>query len=1032
MSVCLRTICLIAAFSSAGAAIAKDAYYELPLQALKLVDGSLPAMTQNLKWQRYELVPAMQPYATVDGQGEAYVTGREQLNNPFDISRILIRAPEGNDVAGQLVVPNSDLTGMVSLRFTIPSSAANAHAKKAFCHAKIAHYDGLLNRDIPGGAWFRHQIRLAQAELHVQPNQQQPPINRWPGARSRELTETYDLFTGVRAMSENLQLDRQLRPARPDDNAVKIDSLTGITINEIDWKPLIKDANPKLDALAKYIPADQHAVFFPSFAAAMAIADETSQHDTPVLRLAQPRSEDARVVQRYQAQLGLSMSSIARLLGPQFVRSVAATGSDPFFPTGTDVAVLFESPQPTMLENLLASRIALAAALTKGVKPVSGEVAGLKYRGFLSPDRVMSSYIAQFDGAVLVTNSPYQLRRLAETRNDTSKSIAALPEYIFFRTRYLLGDPEETALAFLSDATIRRWCGPRWRIADSRRTRARAVLAELQASQLDALVQKTVNPGPIHTDLPVLDGGELMLTPSGVRSSTLGGLDFMTPIGEIALDEVTQAEADAYRVWRDGYQRNWSWGFDPIALRISLGKGKIAADMTVLPLILGSEYHELTSISLGGKLDPTAGDPHDALAQFILAINRDSPMFKRGENFASMMGQTVSLGWIGRWATVYVDDDPFWKDLEKVQEDKIDRFMEENVGRIPVALRIDAANPLQLAVFLSTGRAFVEQSSPGLTHWEALKYKDQPYVRITAAKGRGGAPRELENMAIYYTAVGGALTVTPSEKLLERSIDRWLAQEKAQAEGKPAPPDAKPWLGSNVALRVNRQILDVANALSRDLYQRTMQLHCWANLPILNEWKRLYPDRDPVKVHEAVWGVELVCPGGGKYVWNDKYQTMASTVYGHPGEPKEGPPAPPMLSSFATGSFGLTFENQGLRARAELTQPATTRPAATQENWQSLKKGMSFNEVKAVMGEPTQVDDLQQGFAGLSPTEDSFLMRNGSDLSKRAVWYLKKVGKSPNLNDVWFSVYFGRADGTLVAKVSNPPEKPKRGRAAAR
>jgi hypothetical protein len=429
-----------------------------------------------------------------------------------------------------------------------------------------------------------------------------------------------------------------------------------------------------------------------------------------------------------------------------------------------------------------------------------------------------------------------------------------------------------------------------------------------------------MKPGPIHTDLPILDGGELMLTPSGVRSSTLGGLDFMTPIGEIPLDEVTQAEADSYRAWRDGYQRNWSWGFDPIALRISLNKQKVAADMTVMPLIMSTQYREFTSISLGGKFDPTAGDPHDALAQLVLAINRESPMFKRTENLASMMGQAVSLGWIGRWATVYVEDDLFWKDLEKVQEDKIDKFLEKNVGRVPVALRIDAANPLKLALFLSSGRAFIEQTAPGLTHWESLKYKDQPYVRITPVKGRGVVPSELENFAIYYTALGSALTVTPSEKMLGRSIDRWLAQEKARAEGKPAPPEAKPWLGSNVALRVNRKILEVANALRRDQYQRTMQVQCWANLPILNEWKRLYPDRDPVKLHEQVWGVELLCPGGGKYIWNDKYRTMASTVYGHPGEPKEGPPAPPVLSSFAAGSFGLTFENQGLRARAELVR----------------------------------------------------------------------------------------------------------------
>jgi len=45
---------------------------------------------------------------------------------------------------------------------------------------------------------------------------------------------------------------------------------------------------------------------------------------------------------------------------------------------------------------------------------------------------------------------------------------------------------------------------------------------------------------------------------------------------------------------------------------------------------------------------------------------------------------------------------------------------------------------------------------------------------------------------------------------------------------------------------------------------------------------------------------------------------MESTVYGHPGEPKPGPGVPPALLDFARGAFGLTFENQGLRARVSL------------------------------------------------------------------------------------------------------------------
>jgi len=111
--------------------------------------------------------------------------------------------------------------------------------------------------------------------------------------------------------------------------------------------------------------------------------------------------------------------------------------------------------------------------------------------------------------------------------------------------------------------------------------------------------------------------------------------------------------------------------------------------------------------------------------------------------------------------------------------------------------------------------------------------------------------------------------------------------------------------------------------LMGDQYQAAMQQLAWNNLPILNEWHRLYPEIDPVELHERVWHVRLVCPGGGTFVWNEPFQTMESTVYGHPGEPKQGPAAPPLIGQFLSADFGLTFENQGLRARAALKRMPT-------------------------------------------------------------------------------------------------------------
>jgi hypothetical protein len=932
----LVTACIIAA---AALAQANDAYYDIPVSELKLVEGKLPGTTDTTTtWRHYERAQAMQPYAIVDGPGEAYLAGSGaagqywmQLTEASAL-HLYIRAPEGQEVKGRLVFAKADRSGMDVLRFVVPASRAKPEAKVPFYDAKIAHYRNLEARSIPGGAWFRHQARVAAAEMDRQPDAVQPRFTPQV-SRQDELTRSYDLLTGGRAISENLQLDRAIPQRVANETPVKVASITGITVKEINWGPLIKNAKPALDPLASKIPFDQHAVFFPSFQAALAVADETKKHDTPVLRVAEPRAEDAGVVKRYERQLGLPMSTLARMLGPTIVKSVAITGGDPSFPLGTDVAVLLESDQPEALAKILTARIALAAAENKDAEPASGDADGVKYRGFESRDRKISSYIAALDGAVVVTNSTYQIKQLAAVHSGKTKSLAELPEYKFFRIRYPRGDAAESALVFISDPTIRRWCGPRWRIADSRRTRARAVLAELQASQLKAIAEHNIEPGPIHTDLPILGGGNVSLTRDGVVSSVYGTLDFMTPIGEMPLDEVTQDEAQGYGFWRGGYQRNWSWGFDPIGLRVSLGQRTIATDLTIMPLILNSVYENVAEVSRGAKFAPTAGDPHKSLVQFVMALNKQSRLFRQGEGFAMMAvsgqpGSKISLGWVGPSLSVYADDDPYWDELAKVEKDKLSDFVLKNLNRLPVALRIDSTNPLGLAAFLAAARTYIEQTAPNLTHWEMLKYNDQGYVRVSPVKGEVAMPPEVDNAAVYYTTVGGALTVSLNDRVLKRAMDRAAAKKQppAAAAGAKDQPEAKTtkpreWLGSNVGLHVDSRILEVANALGREQYEDRMQVLSWSNLPILNEWKRLFPDRDPVAVHRTVWGVTLVCPGGGKYVWNPKYGTMESTVYGHPGEPKAGPPAPPVLSSFSSADFGLTLENDGLRARVELLRP---------------------------------------------------------------------------------------------------------------
>ena len=49
----------------------------------------------------------------------------------------------------------------------------------------------------------------------------------------------------------------------------------------------------------------------------------------------------------------------------------------------------------------------------------------------------------------------------------------------------------------------------------------------------------------------------------------------------------------------DGYQTNLRWAFDPIALRLSISNDRLASDVTVMPLIAGSEYGQLLAVFAG-------------------------------------------------------------------------------------------------------------------------------------------------------------------------------------------------------------------------------------------------------------------------------------------------------------------------------------------------------------------------------------------------------------------------------------------------
>ncbi len=229
----------------------------------------------------------------IEGEGEAYVTPmirglrlagqRVQEGNQLPTRpHLAIRTPIARPISGRLYLPKEDFSGMVALKFVIPvdptdaDQETRARRKKEFLEAKLQTYDDLRRQGIPGTAWFRHQVRTVRNELGLP---QEPASERRPTFRSRgdSLEATFGLISGGRAVSENLQLDRELPTAEVAEPTVAVDSIEGITVREFEWESLVKDLQPELDRLSKLIPEDQHALFLPSFKALVDLADNAGQ-----------------------------------------------------------------------------------------------------------------------------------------------------------------------------------------------------------------------------------------------------------------------------------------------------------------------------------------------------------------------------------------------------------------------------------------------------------------------------------------------------------------------------------------------------------------------------------------------------------------------------------------------------------------------------------------------------------------------------------------------------------------------------------
>jgi hypothetical protein len=847
---------------------------------------------------------------------------------------LLVRAPAATAVKGEMWLPAAGADGEPMLQrvpFALPPDAAVVPAER-FEEARRRHAAFVASLGIPGRPLFE-ALAVGAAGGAPPPAGWSQPLGSDADFDRSDAGRTFELFTGGRALQENLQLDRLRELGGGGPATIPIESIRGIEIAAVDWKARLGDAKPALDPLAAFVPVDQLYVGFGSFEAMVDLLDEMARRGDSLVHAIEPRSEDAGVRARLEKQIGLSTSAFARLLGPAVVRSVAFTASDPYLREGSDVAVLFDCAST----ELLALRLALSRKEALATLPGCAELEGARqktaWKGAATPDRRFSQFVAQSGNVVIVSNSRPQLERLLDAQAGAVASLGASDELAFFRSRYRFEPGSSRSFLLLTDPFLRRLCGPAWRIGESRRLRCAAVAARLEGARAAGATEDAAAiAAKLGLACPSGDEAKYAFVEGGARCSVHGGAGFLAPIAEVPVMHATEGEKRAYETFRDSYQSYWRRFFDPVALEVDV-RDRLALDLTVLPLISGTDYDELRDFSMGqGALGPGNGDPHDGTIYHVIAhVNPESRMVREAAQFTAAFptlpgAKPAGISWLGESVELFLDDGPIWEKLAEEARASPDfdvsSWFEKHLAEIPVVVSLSIADPLAFTGVVLGLRAFVESSMPNQLDWETRDAGGLAYVVVK--------PRDPQQfflprtrLQLCYASAGPRFWLSFDEEAIRRALKRELARRNAalpedqrDPQLPPAPPKGA-WLGDHASASVDVARLKMLFALFDAELDLSEEVACFANLPVLEEWRRRAPDEDPATVHARHFAVRPVCPAGGRYEWDATLRALACTEHGHPTAARRRHAPPSALDGLAQLGAGVTFEQDGVRIRVE-------------------------------------------------------------------------------------------------------------------
>ncbi len=626
-----------------------------------------------------------------------------------------------------------------------------------------------------------------------------------PSART-DLTLLMDTTTGFMSMQEALQHDRGLRLDRGDAKRT-------ISVRELAMPPLDAHPFPAMQAklpdpnagvaepLAAAVPAEFWYARVDDIRLLLRLLDEADAWITPIVQVMQRNPEDRHLADRYQAQLGLRRTDLAKLFGHTVVGAVAITGSDPYLREGSDVTMIFSVKQQAIFDEELGRHIEAYRGELPGLVTATREHEGVTITENRDPDGKVRQQRAQVGELAIVSNSPRACERVIDAIKGKTARLGDEPDLKYMLAR----DPgAHQVFGFLSDKFIAAVIGPQQKVQAARRQEA---LAELLTPGYAALLhgwlfgaaptstEALVTSGLLMADeLKHDDGAQISFTPGSSASSTWGRPAALTPLIDLPpVTEVSEVEKIAYENFVRGYQQYWKQFIDPVAIRLDVeDEGEISTadiDVRILPLISATDYSDIEAIVGATRVSVSELD-RGLLATW--AVGKDARL--RGDLDGIMRSMTgkadIGLGWLGDWVLLGLEDRAALVELLSKFDDTVqlapergkgnefeDLDLWRRVGKFPVYAAAEVKNPAMLVATLTAIRTMLGEVAPGWVEWgEVSRHRDLPIVRIGVSKTAPMLPNRdiADAVALHYVQTGTAIVLALDIPTLHSAVDHLL------------------------------------------------------------------------------------------------------------------------------------------------------------------------------------------------------------------------------------------------------------------